>query len=59
MSRLQSLLSMFMLEKHLLLIGEELNLNVDYNIDAQKVNVVLSKLRAKSIDFLTNHLNRI
>lgn len=57
MSRLQSLLGLFELDNHLVMVDEELNL--DYGIDVQAVNAVLSELRAESIGFLTNHLNQI
>lgn len=56
-SRLKSLLGMFGLEKHFVLIGEKVNFDIDFSLDTQRIDSILNRMRAESIDFLTEHLN--
>lgn len=54
--RLKSLLKLFELENHLVIMGDQINFDMDYSLDTQTINLSLDKLRTKSFDFLNSHL---
>lgn len=56
LSRLKSLLNLFELENHLIIVGDQMELDMDYSLNTQTINLSLDKLRTKSFDFLNSHL---
>ncbi|EGF56069.1 polysaccharide pyruvyl transferase family protein [Bacteroides fluxus] len=55
-ARLKSLLGMFGLERHLIVLGEEINFDFNFNLDNGEIDINLNRLRTESINFLTSSL---
>lgn len=56
LSRLKSLLKLFDLDNHLIVIGDLIEFDTDYSLDTQTINLKLDNFRMKSLEFLISSL---
>lgn len=56
LSRINSLLKIFGLERHLLIKGKPLNLDINYTLESKTIQSILELWRKKSIEYLTSNL---